>query len=139
MHTHTLFANHARSVSNPNWFDANFKKISADVKYDATNSSAQFGSGEKDNVNFRGYTASTFLFPLTLNYSMANDPGQEMINSLSTKCGLNGGTTGQITIDYTLHLALVILGVTVKPNIDASATIDCPVTASQIQEIIGST
>lgn len=77
------------------------------------------------------------MFPLTLNYSMAADPGSAMINSLATKCGVNGSGSGQITIAYTLHLALAILGVTIRPNIDASATIDCPISSSQIQQIIG--
>jgi hypothetical protein len=51
-----------RSVANPNWFDADFKKVSAEVKYNG----GQFGGGQINNVNFQAYRVSTFDFPFNL-------------------------------------------------------------------------
>lgn len=50
------------SVANPNWFDADFKKVSAEVKYNG----GQFGGGQINNVNFKAYRVSTFDFPFYL-------------------------------------------------------------------------
>lgn len=52
------------SVQNPNWFDANFKKIIADVKYEG----GKFGGGQLNQVNFVAYKQSTFDFPFYLKY-----------------------------------------------------------------------
>lgn len=52
------------SVSNPNWFTADFKQITAVIKYPGLDGT--FGGGTVYNTPFRAYTASTFNFPLTL-------------------------------------------------------------------------
>lgn len=54
------------SVANPNWFNVDFKEISADVTYPGVD--AEFGSGTLYNVKFAGHTQSTFDFPLDLRY-----------------------------------------------------------------------
>lgn len=55
------------SVSNPNWFDANFKEITATARYPGNNTNT-FGGGTLYNLDFKGYTQSTFNFPFTLKY-----------------------------------------------------------------------
>lgn len=52
------------SVTNPNWFTADFKQITAKIKYPGLD--GDFGGGTVYNTPFRAYTASTFEFPLTL-------------------------------------------------------------------------
>lgn len=52
------------SVANPNWFNIDFPQITANVRYPG--SPSQFGGGTLNNVNFVGYTESTFQFPLIL-------------------------------------------------------------------------
>lgn len=52
------------SVSNPNWFNVDFKEITADVKYPKVDS--KFGGGTLYNVNFAGHAESGFNFPLAL-------------------------------------------------------------------------
>jgi hypothetical protein len=52
------------SVSNPNWFNVDFKEITADVKYPGVDS--KFGGGTLYNVNFAGHAQSGFSFPLAL-------------------------------------------------------------------------
>jgi len=51
------------SVANPNWFSVNFQTIKASVSYPGVDSS-DLGGGQLNNVNFAGYTQSTFNFPL---------------------------------------------------------------------------
>ncbi|WVQ74987.1 hypothetical protein IAR50_004595 [Cryptococcus sp. DSM 104548] len=119
------------SVANPNWFDANFKKIEATVSYPGNNTN-NFGGGTMNNVNFKGYTDSTFV------YTLANDPDKTILNDLISKCGILGTTTEDITVDYDLNLNLKILGLTVNPTISNSASFECPITESDIEDIIGS-
>ncbi|ODO00840.1 hypothetical protein L198_03167 [Cryptococcus wingfieldii CBS 7118] len=125
------------SVANPNWFDANFKNIEATVSYPGNNTN-NFGGGSMSNVNFKGYTDSTFVFPFTLNYTLANDPDRTVLNDLISKCGILGTTTEDITVDYDLNLNLKILGLTVNPTISNSASFECPITESDIESIVGS-
>ncbi|KAL1406284.1 hypothetical protein Q8F55_007980 [Vanrija albida] len=121
------------SVNNPNWFNADFKEINVDIHYPGV-PNGQFGNGFVKNANFKGYTRSTFAFPLMINYSLAQDPNQLIITDLNAKCG---NTQGQITIDYTIRLWLKILGVSIKPNIASSQTITCPLTGKEIAQVLG--
>ncbi|ORX37746.1 hypothetical protein BD324DRAFT_650295 [Kockovaella imperatae] len=125
------------SVSNPNWFNVDFKEIKATAKYPGY-SSIPFGGGILYNANFRGYSDSTFQFPLTLNYTTAADPNRVILNDLISKCGVSGGEKQDITIDYDLDLKLRVVGITVDPRISSSASFLCPISASDIQSIIGS-
>ncbi|OCF34489.1 hypothetical protein I317_04917 [Kwoniella heveanensis CBS 569] len=125
------------SVANPNWFNANFKEITANARYPGNNTNS-FGGGTLYNLDFKGYTASTFDFPFALNYSLAKDPNKVILNDLIKKCGILGGSTQDITVDYDLYLKLKILGVTVSPTISNSASFECPITASDIESIVGS-
>ncbi|WWC92802.1 uncharacterized protein L201_007761 [Kwoniella dendrophila CBS 6074] len=97
------------SVANPNWFNADFKEITATARYPGNNTNT-FGGGTLYHLNFVGYTQSTFKFPFTLK---------------------------DITVDYDLYLKLKILGITVSPTISNSASFECPITASDIQSVIG--
>lgn len=67
-------------MANPNWFNVDFKEITADVTYPGT--SANFGSGSLKNVNFAGHTSSTFDFPLDLQYSTDIDPNRIILSDL---------------------------------------------------------
>nr|XP_031857705.1 uncharacterized protein CI109_006865 [Kwoniella shandongensis]KAA5524777.1 hypothetical protein CI109_006865 [Kwoniella shandongensis] len=125
------------SVQNPNWFDANFKEISATARYPGNNTN-KFGGGTLYNVDFKGYTASTFDFPFTLNYTTALDPNRVILNDLIIeKCGITGGSVQDITVDYDLRLKLKVLGLTISPTISNSASFECPITSKDIESIIG--
>ena len=52
------------SVANPNWFNVDFKEISATVHYPGY-SNVSLGGGTQYNLDFKGYTDSTFQFPFT--------------------------------------------------------------------------
>ncbi|WVR08008.1 hypothetical protein IAU60_005052 [Kwoniella sp. DSM 27419] len=64
------------SVANPNWFNADFKEITANARYPGNNTNS-FGGGTLYNVDFKGYTASTFDFPFTLNPTISNSASFE--------------------------------------------------------------
>ncbi|KAL0249929.1 hypothetical protein I308_103232 [Cryptococcus tetragattii IND107] len=121
------------SVSNPNWFDANFKEITATARYPGNNTNT-FGGGTLYNLDFKGYTESTFNFPFTLKYVY---PNKVILNDLIKKCGI-AGSAQDITIDYDLNMKLKILGITIDPTVSNSASFECPITASDIESIIGS-
>lgn len=53
------------TVTNPNWFNVNFKRVYADLTYPDVNN-IQFGDGRVNSVNFKGYTSSQFIFPFTV-------------------------------------------------------------------------
>ncbi|KAK4688436.1 hypothetical protein P7C73_g1674, partial [Tremellales sp. Uapishka_1] len=125
------------SVSNPNWFAADFKEIVAVARYPGNNTNI-FGGGSLYNVDFAGYTESTFQFPFTLNYTTALDPNKVILTDLISKCGIEGGAVQDITVDYDLTLKLKVLGVTVSPKISSSASFECPITQAEIESIGGS-
>lgn len=90
-------------------------------------------------------------------YTTALDPNHVILNDLisehrfveclltSGKCGVEGGTKSDITIDYDLFVRLQVssslsgcvsyqvLGITVHPTIRSSASFPCPISASDLQ------
>ncbi|WVN86818.1 uncharacterized protein L203_101991 [Cryptococcus depauperatus CBS 7841] len=112
------------SVSNPNWFDANFKEITAKARYPGNNANS-FGGGTLYGLNFKGYT-------------LAKDPNKVILNDLMSKCGITGGSVRDITVDYDLHLKLKFLGLIISPTVSNSASFKCPITEKDIESIIGS-
>ena len=58
------------------------------------------GGGEKDNVKFKSHTQTTFDFPFTLVYKIADDAGNTVLQDLLSKCGITGSSKENIKIDY---------------------------------------
>lgn len=58
------------------------------------------GGGEEDSVNFKSHTQTTFNFPLTLTYVLADDTGSTVLTDLLNKCGITSSTKSDITVDY---------------------------------------
>lgn len=122
-------------VDNPNWFSANFQKITAVARYPGNNTN-DFGGGDVENIKFKGNARTTFAFPFKLQYSSALDPNHVILTDLISKCSTS--PPSDITIDYTLTLALKIIAVTIKPSISSSATFQCPIDASDLAGLAGS-
>lgn len=72
-----------RSVTNPNWFSADFSSITAKAYYPGN--SNQFGGGSLSNIKFPGNSGTTFQFPFTLNYTTAMDPSGTILKDLIGK------------------------------------------------------
>lgn len=53
-----------RSVTNPNWFDADFKRIQAVVTADGYD--LELGKGVRNNAKFQRYALSQFTFPVNM-------------------------------------------------------------------------
>ncbi|KAI9638953.1 uncharacterized protein MKK02DRAFT_41983 [Dioszegia hungarica] len=121
------------SVSNPNWFNVDFKEISADVKYPGVDS--KFGGGTLYNVNFAGYAESGFSFPLALNYSSSIDPNQVILQDLISKCG--SATSQDVTVQYVLYLKLRILSFVIPVTTNSDASFPCPISAADIRKLAG--
>ncbi|THH10714.1 hypothetical protein EW145_g1160 [Phellinidium pouzarii] len=85
------------SVDNPNYFSVTFRDIKVNLTYPIDNMGV--GGGEKDNVVFHSHTQTTFNFPFTLTYNLADDTNQDVLKDLLNKCGITG-TKQDITVDY---------------------------------------
>lgn len=59
------------------------------------------GGGEKDDIVFHSHTQTTFNFPFTLDYTLADDPNHTVLEDLLSKCGIpDSSTKKDITVDY---------------------------------------
>ncbi|KAL5529714.1 hypothetical protein ACEPAG_5699 [Sanghuangporus baumii] len=111
------------SVDNPNYFDVDFKRIKADLKYPLN--SMDLGGGEKDGITFKSHTQTTFNFPFTLTYNLQSDSNQVVLRDLLSKCGFTG-TKQDITVDYEITLGIKIIAITVSPTFSSTFSFDCP-------------
>lgn len=94
------------SVANPNYFQIDLSKVKADVcilscpnGYCHTHAFAQLtypinnldvGGGQKDNIDFKPHTDTTFNFPFTLTYNEADDPNKTVLQDILSRCGITG-------------------------------------------------
>ncbi|KZT52705.1 hypothetical protein CALCODRAFT_501972 [Calocera cornea HHB12733] len=123
-------------VRNPNFFDVDFNHISAKLFYPGF--SPQLGSGSVSNVQFKSGTATTFLFPIALNYSTTADPSLGLLTSLGEKCGLGGAQKSDINVNFSITLALKILASQIAPTVSSSIGFACPLTQDEIDNVLGS-
>ena len=68
------------------------------------------GGGEEDNISFKSKTQTTFNFPFTLTYVLADDTNYTVLQDLLTKCGITGGTKSDITVDYKIIVSVSCRG-----------------------------
>jgi len=123
------------SVRNPNFFSVTFKSINVDVTYPINNT--QIGGGSQNHVVFPSNSKTSFTFPFTIEYSQAKDPQGQILTDIATKCGfIPGSAKKQLTVKYTLKLAIQILFVTISPPISNNANFDCPFNLNDIKPLI---
>ena len=78
-------------------------------------------------MSFPSKSTKVIQFPINASYDRLQDPGFTVIQDILQKCGILGGTTGQLTINYDLKLTVKILGFSVSPGIkNQSAAFACP-------------
>jgi len=122
------------SVRNPNFFTVTFKSIKANVNYPINNT--QLGGGTQSNVVFPSNSKTSFTFPFTIDYSEAKDPQGAILVDIANKCGfVPGSVKKQLSVQYTLTLAIQILFVTISPPISGTANFDCPFSLSDIKPL----
>ncbi|KAJ7343356.1 hypothetical protein DFH08DRAFT_224392 [Mycena albidolilacea] len=126
------------SVDNPNFFNVNFKKINAQIFYPIANNNTLVGGGNATNVVFGSTAETNFTFPFAINYQTSLDPKNLILVDLAEKCGILGSTKSDLKVHYKITVGVQILFVTVSPSISNDFTFACPLNASDLQGLLGS-
>lgn len=58
------------------------------------------------NLKLNSNAQTNFTVPFTLNYTTSIDPNLSILTDIADHCGFGGGSTSQITIDYTLKVCM---------------------------------
>ncbi|KAJ6623523.1 hypothetical protein B0H10DRAFT_2010236 [Mycena sp. CBHHK59/15] len=124
------------SVHNPNFFAVNFKKINAQIFYPINDTA--IGNGTANHIVFNAVTQTNFTFPFSIDYSTSIDPKNLILLDLAEKCGILG-TKSDVTVNYKITLGIQILFVTISPVISNTFSFACPLDASDLQGLLGST
>ncbi|KAL4067883.1 hypothetical protein J3A83DRAFT_4359747 [Scleroderma citrinum] len=124
------------TVNNPNYFSVSFSSINANIYYPINNT--YIGGGNQTGITFPSHTNKTITFPFSIAYTTTMPSSNQILADLTTKCGLNGGTASDITVDYDLTLNLRVLFFTVSPTVSNSASFMCPLTSSDLSGLVSS-
>ncbi|KAI0727231.1 hypothetical protein C8Q72DRAFT_876512 [Fomitopsis betulina] len=123
------------SINNPNYFSVELTDLTLDLFYPINNTDV--GGGEVKNVDFKSHETTNFTFPLNLEYNITGTSNTKVLVDLATKCGVIPGTSkSDITVDYTATVGVRILAVPVKPTISSSFSFECPIDASELEEMM---
>jgi len=117
-------------VSNPNYFSVTLSSIKANIYYPINHT--LIGGGQENDITFHSHSSTNFTFPFSIDYTTTMPSSAEIISDLLSKCGLEGGSASDITVDYDITLGLRIVFFTVSPTISNSASFLCPLTSSDI-------
>ncbi|KAF9152307.1 hypothetical protein BG015_005484 [Linnemannia schmuckeri] len=112
-------------VQNPNPIGFNFESITATAFYPTYGPS--IGGGSLHDVAFPSKSTVNLQFPIGASYDRLQDPGLTVIKDIVTRCGLAGGASTNIAINYDLKLTIRIIGIAISPTIkNQHVSIDCP-------------
>jgi len=126
------------SVANPNFFAVKFKKITAQIYYPLDGNLTAIGNGTANNIALTSMATTNFTFPFAIDYQTSLDPNNKILVDLAEKCGIIG-TKSNLKVQYKITLGLEIAFVTISPSISNTFTFPCPLTASDLQGLLGST
>ncbi|KAG6335587.1 hypothetical protein ID866_3503 [Astraeus odoratus] len=124
------------TANNPNYFSVSFPSIKANIYYPINNT--YIGGGNQSDVTFPSHTNKTITFPFSIEYTTTMPSSSQIFADLATKCGLNGGTKSDITVDYDITLDLRVLFFTISPTISNSASFLCPLSSDDLSGILSS-
>ncbi|KAG2225373.1 hypothetical protein INT45_005617, partial [Circinella minor] len=119
------------NIKNPNVLSIDLSNINATAYYPDSSSPSgklKIGGGYMDYQHIESHSDSNFTFPFAINYDPFSDSHKTILNILIDKCGLAGGETQDLTVDYTINLTAKLLFVKVNPTINSSASFKCPLT-----------
>ncbi|EDR14379.1 uncharacterized protein LACBIDRAFT_306155 [Laccaria bicolor S238N-H82] len=140
------------SVNNPNYFSVDFQKIEAEVfirnvwkpyifflkapqiYYPINNT--LIGGGTSENIIFHSRSQTEFTFPFMLSYQTTLDPQGKILIDLANKCGVNGGTKSNISVNYKITLGIRIVLVTISPVVANTFTFLCPISAAELEDML---
>jgi len=126
----------AISVNNPNYVSVDFSSIVADLFYPINNT--HIGSGEADHIDIKSNHRTNFTLPFSLQYSTSLDPNGAILDDLAKRCGVDGASTGDLSVNYKIHLDFKVLSIPIKPTISNTFNLECPLTKFNISGILGS-
>lgn len=66
------------------------------------------GSGQENDITFYSHASTNFTFPFSIEYTTTMSSSAEIIADLVTKCGVEGGTASDITVDYDITASRVL-------------------------------
>ncbi|KAF9053815.1 hypothetical protein BDZ89DRAFT_1107427 [Hymenopellis radicata] len=126
------------SVSNPNYFGVDLKKVQTQLFYPINNT--DIGGGLTNNVNFPSNSNKTVTFPFSIDYTSSLDPNNAILLDLLQKCGVLGQPVmlRLTTRSLIIQLSIRILIITVSPSISNSFTFTCPLDASSLEGLMNS-
>lgn len=122
------------SVNNPNYFSVNFQKIEAEIFYPINNT--LIGGGTSENIIFHSRSETAFTFPFMLSYQTTLDPQGKILIDLANKCGVNGGSKSNISVNYKITLGIRIVLVTISPVVANTFSFLCPISASELENML---
>ncbi|KAJ7905640.1 hypothetical protein B0H14DRAFT_2660981 [Mycena olivaceomarginata] len=102
------------------------------------NNNTLVGGGNATNVVFGSTAETNFTFPFAINYQTSLDPKNLILVDLAEKCGILGSTKSDLKVHYKITVGVQILFVTVSPSISNDFTFACPLSANDLQGLLGS-
>ncbi|KLO11885.1 hypothetical protein SCHPADRAFT_449867 [Schizopora paradoxa] len=121
------------SVANPNYFQVDLAEIKADLTYPINN--LDVGGGQANNIVFKTFSNTAFKFPFTLTYNEQDDPKGLVLDDILSRCGITGQKR-DLDINYKITLGVKVLFVTISPSFSSSFSFECPITASDIADLL---
>ncbi|KAI8142850.1 hypothetical protein BJV82DRAFT_579421 [Fennellomyces sp. T-0311] len=112
------------TVDNPNVLGVTFEKIEAKAFYPGHRDKS-IGGGVLDNVKIEKEQVTTIIFPFTITVDAMDSATQAILYDIMGKCGVLGGESKGITIDYDVIPTLDIIGIKISPTISDSASLPC--------------
>ncbi|OCH95559.1 hypothetical protein OBBRIDRAFT_830826 [Obba rivulosa] len=125
----------AISVNNPNYLSVDFSSIKVDLFYPINNT--YIGTGEVDHIDIKANQRTNFTLPFALQYNVTTDPNGAILQDLAKRCGLEGSSTGDLSVNYKIYLDFKILSIPIKPSISSTFSLQCPLSDTDISGILG--
>ncbi|KAG0217893.1 hypothetical protein BGX33_009192, partial [Mortierella sp. NVP41] len=122
-------------VMNPNPIGFNFELIAVTAYFPGY--APALGGGNVTHVSFPSKSTRNVQFPISVAYDRHMDPGFTVVQNILSKCGILGGSDGQLTINYDIKATVKIIGISITPNIkNQSTSFACPVNIAEIAKEI---
>ncbi|KAF9912313.1 hypothetical protein EC991_000205 [Linnemannia zychae] len=104
-------------VKNPNPLGFGFKLVAIDAYFPGFRA-ALGGKGNVTDVHFPSHSTQAIQFPIQVAYDRHQDPGLNLIKDVLQKCGILGGTTHNMTINYDVIASVKVFGISMGSNLE---------------------
>jgi len=125
------------SVSNPNFFAVNFKKITAEIFYPINNT--PIGGGTAKDVVFQSNAQTNFTFPFSIDYSTSIDPNNQILLDIAKRCGILTNSREDLSVTVKITVGVQILFATISVPVSNPFNFACPLSKDDLSGLLGST